>query len=337
MPVRALLVHPRDADLVIGTHGRGVLILDDIRPLRALSSDSGVSARPVHVFEPPPALQVTTAERIGYRSTGHAMFFGENRPAGALLSLWAGEGVESSTATVRILDSDGTEVRTLREDVAPGLNRFTWDLRMAPPSSGAGFFGPRGALVVPGEYRIRAEVDGEVAEARLRVLDDPRREIPEARRLAKIQALEEVGEWMSLTDEAERRLEEVILAVDGVMDRVGTEEEGAELRTRGEALKTNLQAALERLFTGPACQGICGGSTVAAPIRQAGSKLGSTPDEPSPNDRAAMTRAREALRILLGEVNGLLAGEVAEYRRMLVEAGYTPLPEWDSLVIGPPR
>jgi len=337
VPVRALMVHPRDADLVIGTHGRGVFVLDDIRPLRALSSDPGVSSRPVHVFDPPPAFQVTTAERPGYRSTGHAMFFGENRAAGALLSFWAGEGVESSTATVRVLDSDGEEVRSLREPIVPGLNRFTWDLRRAPPSSAPGFFGPRGPLVLPGEYRIRTEVDGEVAETRFQVLGDPRREIPRERRLAKIQALQEVGGWMGLSSEAERRLEEVIQAVDGVLERIGNEEGTDDLRTRGEDLETKLQVALERLFTGPPCQGICGGNPVAAPIREAYSKLGSTPDEPSPNDRVAMERAGEALRIVIGEVNGLMDGDVAEYGRLLLEAGYTPFPVVAPLVIGPPR
>jgi photosystem II stability/assembly factor-like uncharacterized protein len=335
-PVRGLLVHPRDADLVIGTHGRGVFILDDIRPLRALASDPGLSSEAVHLFDPPPALQVTTAERIGYRSTGHALFFGENRPAGALISLWVGEGVESSTATVEILDGEGAEVRSLREAISPGLNRFTWDLRMASSSTGGGSFGLGGALALPGEYRIRTEVDGNVAEARLLVLEDPRTEIPRERRLAKIHALEEAGAWMDLSGEAEGRLEEAILAVEGVLVQVGDEEENAELRTRGEALKAKLEETLEGLFTGPSCQGICGGDPVAAPIRQPLSMLGSTPDEPSPNDRAAMARAQEALRLVIREVNALFDGDVAEYRRMLLEAGYTPFPVSDPLVMRAP-
>jgi photosystem II stability/assembly factor-like uncharacterized protein len=334
-PVRALMVHPRDADLVIGTHGRAVLILDDVRPLRALSADPSLSSSIVHIFDPPPAFQVTTAERIGYRSTGHALFFGENRPSGALISLWVGEGVESSTATVEILDLDGVKIRSLREPVAPGLNRFTWDLRMASPSSGAGSFGPRGALVLPGEYRIRTEVDGEVAEARLLVLEDPRMEIPGERRRAKIEALGEAGAWMALSGEAERRLEEGHTAVEEVLDRM-VGEENAELKAVGEAVRGRLEETLQRLFTGPPCQGICGGSPVAAPIRQALSMLGSTPDEPSPNDRVAMDVAREALRVVIREVNALFDGDVAEFRRLLLEAGYTPFPASDPLVMRTP-
>jgi hypothetical protein len=77
-PVRALIVHPRDHDLVIGTHGRGAYVLDDVRPLRALAQGATAGSQ-VHLFDPPPAIQYRRADAVGYRSTGHAMFSGTNR------------------------------------------------------------------------------------------------------------------------------------------------------------------------------------------------------------------------------------------------------------------
>ncbi len=326
VPVRAIMVHPRDHDLVLGTHGRGVFILDDIRPLRALASNPEIVSSPVHVFNPPPALEVAIAERIGYRSTGHAMFFGENRPQGALLSVWIGEDAAESPATVRILDAAGEDVRTFQESVEPGLNRFTWDLRMDAPSQGGGGYGPRGPLVLSGRYTVRVEAAGSGAEAPLTVLPDPRSEIPEARRLAKIQALREAAEWMALSQEAEERLGDALEGVEVVLDRLENEDTpDTALVDAGRALRSTLAEAMERLFTGPECQGICGGETVAGPIRQPLSLLGSSVDEPSPNDRLAMDRASEALDRVLSEVNEILSGPLAEYNRTLQGAGYTPL------------
>lgn len=333
-PVRALLVHPRDGDLVIGTHGRGVLILDDIRPLRELAADPSIRQESVHVFTPPPTFQANIAERIGYRSTGHAMFHGENRPFGALISAWVGEEAESSKATVEILDDAGTVFWSVEETVSSGLNRFTWDLRKAPPSGDEGFFGPGGTPILPGHYRVRMVLEGEPSETLLEVLADPRIEIPATRRLAKIEALETAGAWISLSGEARNRLQEAIQSVSDVLGSFEAGGEGEELREAGEALKATLEASMERLFTGPSCQGICGGDPVASPIRQPMGMLSSSLDEPSPNDRAAMARALTSLRTVIDEVNALFQGPVADFRTSLQAGGFTPFPVREPLRVG---
>jgi len=336
VPVRDLMVHPRDHDLVIATHGRGVFILDDIRPLRALASEPTLSAEIVHVFDPPPAHQVTIAERIGYRSTGHAMFFGENRPEGALVSFWAGGDPDAADAQVTILDGAGEEIRSFQQPVDPGLNRMVWDLRSEPPGEVEGSYGPDGVPVLPGGYRVRVEIAGESAEAALEIRPDPRTDVSLDRRRAKIEAIREVETWVALGAEARTRVEEAIEAVDGVLEDVGVAED-VELREAGEALRTALEEALETLFTGPSCQGICGGDPVASRIRRPLSILQSSVDAPSPNDRLAMAQAEEALREVIAAVNALFEGDVAEYREMLRQAGYTPFSVKEPLRIGQSR
>ncbi len=165
-PVRALVVHPRDHDLVVGTHGRAAYVIDDVRPLRALAADPSVAADPLRIFPAAPAVQYVEAEAQGYRSTGHAMFMGDLRPFGALIHYWMAEGgdgrEESGGATggatagpdadraslgavedelpgagararVVVLDASGAELRVLRGSADRGLNRVVWDLRMAMP------------------------------------------------------------------------------------------------------------------------------------------------------------------------------------------------------------
>ena len=333
VPVRDLVVHPRDHDLVVGTHGRAVLILDDIRPLRALTRDPGIVEEPLHLFSPPPGRHTEVAERIGYRSTGHAMFFGENRPFGALLSLWVGEGLEGRTAKLEVRDEAGEIVRSFTRPVERGLNRFTWDLRMDSPAGNGGRYGPSGPRVLPGTYRLRVSLGEEVSEATLDVRSDPRMAIARRDRLAKIQALSQAGGWFALAQEAEERLESAEDAVDQVLETLASSEGGAdqELREGGEALRDRIQETLVTLFTGPECQGICGGDPVVSTVRRPLYLLGSSWRAPSANDRLAMDQAREALRRIVDEVNDLFETEVAPYREMLQEAGYTPFPARDPL------
>ncbi|MEA2491801.1 MAG: hypothetical protein QOH21_3593, partial [Acidobacteriota bacterium] len=82
--VTGLMVHPRDHDLVIVTHGRAAYVLDDIRPLRTVSKTT--MTEPLYLFPVPDAQQYTTRQKEGSRFTGDAEFRGENEPYGALLT-----------------------------------------------------------------------------------------------------------------------------------------------------------------------------------------------------------------------------------------------------------
>jgi len=82
--VMDLAIHPREQDLVIATHGRSLFILDDIRPLRALSEK--VLTEPVHLFEVADAQEHAVRPDDGGFALGFSEYRGENRPYGALLT-----------------------------------------------------------------------------------------------------------------------------------------------------------------------------------------------------------------------------------------------------------
>jgi photosystem II stability/assembly factor-like uncharacterized protein len=81
--VMDLVIHPREHDLVIATHGRGLYIIDDIRPLRGVSTDTQKKA--LHLFEISDARQFRSRQTGGARFAGNGEFVGENRPSGALI------------------------------------------------------------------------------------------------------------------------------------------------------------------------------------------------------------------------------------------------------------
>ena len=82
-----LVIHPREHDLVIGTFGRAIYVLDDIRPLRELAAGSAsIMDKKLHVFDPPTAYQATNQQATGTRFGADATYNGENRRRGAMLS-----------------------------------------------------------------------------------------------------------------------------------------------------------------------------------------------------------------------------------------------------------
>ena len=84
--VMALAIHPRDLDLVIGTHGRALYVLDDITPLREVSA--ATLAEPVHLYTSQPAMlfRANRGRGGGIRGGGAGDFQGQNRQYGALIT-----------------------------------------------------------------------------------------------------------------------------------------------------------------------------------------------------------------------------------------------------------
>lgn len=82
-----LIIHPREHDLVIGTFGRAIYVLDDIRPLRELAaSGASILDKKLHVFNPPIAYQAANQQATGTRFGADATYNGENRRSGAMLT-----------------------------------------------------------------------------------------------------------------------------------------------------------------------------------------------------------------------------------------------------------
>ncbi len=316
VPIRDLIIHPRDGDLVLGTHGRALLVVDDIRPLRELAANAGIRTSDVHAFEPPPALAVTVAEAIGYRSTGMAMQQGETRPVGALLSYWAGR---PGGARIEVRDAQGTLVWSAPDGAREGINRTVWNLRYG---GDADENLPRQAMVAPGRYEVTVALDGASSTTSLDVVPDPRDPVSLADHRAKVAALSEMNAVQGRVQEARRQLDEVRRGVEFVLETLDQDDDG--LREQGRRLQQRLDGLVREHFTGPECQGMCRGDVT---IQYVGAPLGRIAGEdgaPSANTRIMMEQAREAADTIVADIHALLATEVEAYRTALLAAGYTP-------------
>jgi photosystem II stability/assembly factor-like uncharacterized protein len=190
-PMYWLTVQPHFQDLVVGTYGRGIWILDDVTPLQQLTPQ--VAAEAAHLFAP------REAWRFHEITAPNSMFddpsAGQNPPYGASIDYWlksAPAGTDS--VSLVITDANGDTVRTLKGPAKAGINRVWWDLetkgttrikRRVPPANAKwmdlgkkGWFempwGRRFSLLSPpGTYTVTLTAGGESSSQPLLVNKDP--------------------------------------------------------------------------------------------------------------------------------------------------------------------
>ncbi len=177
--VHDILVHPRDNDLILGTHGRSIWIFDDATPIQGMND--AVRAADLHMFDIRPALRYTT--RFTRYGIGDEPFTGQNPPYGALVTYHLkAKPDEKTKVRVEVRDARGRLV--LEDERVPkerGLNRYAWNLRYGgaqvrrPPTAEETAFGggPRGPQVLPGTYTVKLFVGDKSVERRVEVRLDP--------------------------------------------------------------------------------------------------------------------------------------------------------------------
>jgi len=169
-----ILVHPRDGDLIVATHGRSVLIADDITPLQQLTP--AVLSEDATLFDIRPAVAYLTDVTLSQQIGGQKLFVGENAPRGTAINYYLKAPV-AGDVSISIADASGRVVRTLEGTKNAGVNRVMWNL--APSGrTGAGAAGGGGGgfgnipSVEPGTYTVTVTVNGGALSKPLVVLED---------------------------------------------------------------------------------------------------------------------------------------------------------------------
>ena len=177
--IHDILIHPRENDLILATHGRSLWIFDDATVIQQMTPQ--VLDSTAHLFSVRPGLRfASTFTRYGI---GDKVFTGPNPAAGALITYYLKEKLDDKADfKVQIFDREGKLVQDLeRPSREKGLNRIAWNLRFGgpevrrPPSPEqiAFGFGPRGPWVLPGTYTVKMTVGGKVYEQPVEVRLDP--------------------------------------------------------------------------------------------------------------------------------------------------------------------
>ena len=172
--VRDIVVHPRESDLVLATHGRGIWIVDDISPLRTLTPE--LMEKPAALIHGRPVYQYLNSN--GGWPTGDEAFIGTSRPEDAQITYYQKSRHIFGDLKIEILDSDGKVIDTVPGSKHRGVNRTTWSMRLkppaVPPAASALFEASQGPRVMPGTYTIKMTKGDQVITEPLKVELDPR-------------------------------------------------------------------------------------------------------------------------------------------------------------------
>ncbi|HEX9500743.1 MAG TPA: sialidase, partial [Thermoanaerobaculia bacterium] len=172
--VRDLQVHPRESDLVIATHGRGIWIVDDITPLRGLTPDT--LGKEAAFLQFTPAVERVPAQ--GGWVNGDAQYSGPNKPGDAVITYYQKKRHIFGDLTMEVFGPDGKSLGTIPSSKRRGLSRVTWSMRLkaprVPTAASAMFSAAFGPRVLPGTYTVKMTKDKNVYTTQLRLVPDPR-------------------------------------------------------------------------------------------------------------------------------------------------------------------
>ncbi|MDF1518427.1 MAG: hypothetical protein P1P79_10825, partial [Lutibacter sp.] len=241
-----LAIHPREHDLVIGTFGRAAYVLDDIRPFRAMAKEGkSILDKPLYLFTPPNAFITQNQEAAGTRFGANAIFNGENKPRGAMItySINRPETKKSEeTSDKKKKDAKNTsETNTVKDEKpavkfdsiffqafndknelirsisseAPkenGVHRFFWNLDEKGENGPSrrkekpNSAEPRGVTVLPGTYAIKIHFGNHTASENIKVAYDPRVDISFEVLKSKYDLLKQLEAKKGVAGEAAQRL-----------------------------------------------------------------------------------------------------------------------------------
>ncbi len=275
VPVRDLGIHPREGDLIIGTHGRAIYIVDDISPLREFNDN--LLNSDFHFFKINDAYEFIRGWMPSSVSPGDATYVGENKRTGAYITFYINPKLvkkedskekkskiitkkdkikkDKLNATkklkIEIYNSDKKLIKTLNAPMKKGINRVIWDL------TGKGFKTPfsrgrrvGGIPVLPGKYTVKIKFNGKEYKQDVIVKLDPRKKFDLNVIKENRKTVVGIAKWAEALTNAynqiieTRKLIKTIKAYSKNMKK----EKAKELNKRADALDRKLENMLKTIM-----------------------------------------------------------------------------------------
>jgi photosystem II stability/assembly factor-like uncharacterized protein len=279
-PIHEILV--KGSDLIAGTHGRSIWILDDLTPLRALAD--GLPEGQAHLFTPRDSLRISGGidwsepvdNTFNYFSSRYAAYLatttpdgekvrtmldaGENPPAGVIVT-YRLASVPEQPITLTFRDSKGNEIRSFtsrkqddpaiakerRVPAQAGWNRFVWDMKHAPVTKIEGSDPPSeativGPLVAPGDYNVVLKVGDTELTQPFKIVKPSNLPATQADLEAQYDLLLRIHQQIDRTAKAINRMRDLRGQLDGWSKRTAEKEES---KKAGEAAKALSEKVLE--------------------------------------------------------------------------------------------
>ena len=365
-PVFDLIFVKDRYDLVVATHGRGIFVFDDIRPLEELTPEA--QAGDFHLFTPGPG---TLFHRWQTDESPPGVFGAPNAPSGVVIDYFLKSKLEATPeqqkahetpVKIVITDSRGQAVNTVYGPSLAGVNRYVWNLRYQParqiegetPPPGQeqteeeeqGPFGRgQGPWVLAGSYRVSVTVNGQTQQADVTVRPDPTVHLNPADFHAQAEAslqmrsqLDALNEMINRIDAMDRELTAFQSAAQNDRD---LRDKYAALLKQGHELDQKLKAVKAQVYS-PTLQHTAPEdeiheladfhSQLAGLAGQIGFRYGEPPNALAKERMAELAKQLDGH---LAAFNQLLQADVAAYNKAAYAVGAPTLLAGGPLVVKP--
>ncbi|MHB8054825.1 MAG: VPS10 domain-containing protein [Candidatus Aminicenantales bacterium] len=327
--VHDIAVHPRDNDLIIGTHGRGVWIMDDVAFLQEMTPAVFESAGQLFTVRPATRAFFSSI-REGY---ARPPFAAKNPPAGLILTFYA-KTAPKERPQLKIKDAKGRSMAEFKFATLPGFQRDQWGLTYIPEKDGVKTLPPAATMyglpsAPPGEYTLSLTVDGRVMETKAVIEPDPRIAVSDETMAAQVAAISKASVQAA-------RLAAAVTAVRSLRDQIAKTEEavgkaGASAAAAAPVLaafKAKVNSLAEDILPkdyiglGSRIQTLRGGM----PFQMIVSILASTANSPEPPTAGELLKISEIEKIAgeqIGRLNVLILNGIPPLNESLKKAGLT--------------
>lgn len=318
VPVDDIAIHPRDNDLIFGTHGRSIWILDDMTPLEQLTPQRLESE--AYLFDIREAVMFNPYYHKG--SLGHKVFVAPNPPRGAIINYYLKEKQKKRVEFV-IEDNEGNQIAELRGPREAGLNRTSWNLRYSAPPQPEGErrrFRAPGPFVLPGIYKVTMKVGELKTTKTVKVTGDPRIEVSFEERKAQHDALLFLYKLYPLISSADRTSKQLSSRIDELRKRLKKVPDlPKEVLEPVEAGLENIEDIRLKLFGDPK-QGWRGmQKSVRGKIFMLSRRIGGFTGAPSERSLQRMKEYKQQLVELIEKINAIIEKDIPELNKLLHE------------------
>ena len=239
VPIYEMVIHPTENDLVIATHGRGIMIIDNITPLRLLTDEVLASELTIFPSEP----YTITNPKFASGLSGDQEFWGSNPSSAAVITYYMQKRHVFGDMSIEIYNSEGELVKTLPAGKNKGINFVEWAVRKKPPrvkaaSPTLAFRTAFGPTFPPGDYTLKIKKGENVYEGKITLQSDT--EAGHSAEDMKLQ-FETLNQSYTLLENiafTDRQVTDMMEKLNSVKSKVENDKLKEEITTLSEKLET---------------------------------------------------------------------------------------------------
>lgn len=304
VPITDLTI--KNNDLIVGTQGRSIYILDDLTVVQ--QANGTITNKNLHVFDVDPAYRMQGGGRR-FGAAGGLRNAGANPPNGTIINYFLKDATDSTKVVIEVMDKNKKTIKTFsttskdnKIDVNKGMNQFVWDMNypVAERVEGLilwnGFVG--GPKAAPGQYFAKIKAGTDSAEIPFTILADPNYKITTAEHQEQFDFLVTVRDKFSEVMKGIKNIREVRQQMSDFSARAG-KEMPKEIKTQIDTINKQMTAVEEALHQTKAKSGQ---DVLNFPIRL-DDKLAGLYDAASAGQSAPSKQAKEAYAELAGLID----------------------------------